>query len=485
MGRAARHLVWISLLLAPTAHAQTLFISEYHEGMTTTNKYIEIFNPTQLTANLNVYGMGIVFNAPTTAGNHEVWYTFPYGSTLAPGATFTLCNPGIDSRYVLACDDTSSTFANFNGDDGICLASGTESSHSVIDCVGDWQGDPGSGWRVCGIAQATRNMGLVRRPTVTSGQAVWGTSAGTNLDDCEWTFVEGDNMNEIGGHVCMSCTGAAAAGDPHLNLANGGSADFRGIDRTYFAFLSAPNLHVNAMTEDRSFYRWGGQLVHGSFVTRLAFTIRSAKTGAVVRASVRANQYASFRQYRAEEDGDECYYSNHTRIELGDVELLQLSGGRFVAHGAGWEIFVNRRRLRKPLAASRAADDAARWFLDFSFNVLDGRPGDVEKFGRSTLGRIAPHGLVGQSFDGSKTSLSGKLDSYGGAREVWTSAQAEGAIEGVHTDYAMRSAFATSYRFGRFDAIEPIAPRNISTLSGVKAAAREGAGSSAGVTDEE
>ena len=72
MGRAARHLVWISLLLAPTAHAQTLFISEYHEGMTTTNKYIEIFNPTQLTANLNVYGMGIVFNAPTTAGNHEV-----------------------------------------------------------------------------------------------------------------------------------------------------------------------------------------------------------------------------------------------------------------------------------------------------------------------------------------------------------------------------------------------------------------------------
>ena len=51
-------------------------------------------------------------------------------------------------------------------------------------------------------------------------------------------------------------------GDPHLNLANGGQADFRGVDKQFFSFLSAPNISVTVMTEDRSFVRWGGQVRH-------------------------------------------------------------------------------------------------------------------------------------------------------------------------------------------------------------------------------
>ena len=51
-------------------------------------------------------------------------------------------------------------------------------------------------------------------------------------------------------------------GDPHLNLANGGQADFRGVDKQIFSFLSAPNVSVSVVTEDRSFVRWGGQVTH-------------------------------------------------------------------------------------------------------------------------------------------------------------------------------------------------------------------------------
>ena len=33
-----------------------------------------------------------------------------------------------------------------NGDDGFMLVQGDETSFVVLDAVGDWNGDPGSGW---------------------------------------------------------------------------------------------------------------------------------------------------------------------------------------------------------------------------------------------------------------------------------------------------------------------------------------------------
>ena len=56
-------------------------------------------------------------------------------------------------------------------------------------------------------------------------------------------------------------------------VAGGGRADFRGQNGTCFAFLSAPKLEVNVMTEARTFKMWreryDGQIVHGSFITRV------------------------------------------------------------------------------------------------------------------------------------------------------------------------------------------------------------------------
>ena len=70
------------------------------------------------------------------------------------------------------------------------------------------------------------------------------------------------------------------------------------------------------------------------------------------------------------------------------------------------------------------------------------------------------HGIVGQSYrDGSVRD--GKQDVYeaeasrvnelGMAPQLTTSAQAEGAIDGVHTDYRLASPFATNWTFSRFD----------------------------------
>ena len=64
-----------------------------------------------------------------------------------------------------------------------------------------------------------------------------------------------------------------------------------------------------------------------------------------------------------------------------------------------------------------------------------------------------PHGLVGQSFDGTDVARHGRLDQYPNLNipgEFTTSAMAEGAIEGVEADSEVAHQYATSDQFGRF-----------------------------------
>ena len=128
---------------------------------------------------------------------------------------------------------------------------------------------------------------------------------------------------------------------------------------------------------------------------------------------------------------------------MGDVAVMQLSGGRTFVRGSGMQLLtIHRRRLMKPVvegSADAVAPSAGwtrlHWFLDTKFDVLDNNPTLVATHGRSTIGTIAPHGIIGQSFDGSMIAVSGKLDDYGDRPEFTTSAQAEGAIEGTAADY--------------------------------------------------
>lgn len=276
--------------------------------------------------------------------------------------------------------------------------------------------------------------------------------------------------------ICKS--NAGSAGDPHLNFASGGSADFRGDDGVVFCFLSAPNIAVNVLTEARDFIRWAGQTVHGSFITSIFLKLRSPVTHAVVRVEVDATQYASFRIYQSD---DVAQFTNRTRLEQDGIAVLQLSGGRTSIKGAGWEVFITRRRLRKPLVKKPLVGDSReRWFLDASYRVLDGDAEAMKMHGSSTVGRIAPHGIIGQSFDGSQVMVSGKHDNYGNGPEFTTSAQAEGAIEGNYKDYIVSSPFSTTFKYNRFDTTQPIAARNVSLLSGDKAPLKSGAGGAAG-----
>merc|ERR1719217_1880202 len=82
---------------------------------------------------------------------------------------------------------------------------------------------------------------------------------------------------------------------------------------------------------------------------------------------------------------------------------------------------------------------------------------------------VAPHGIIGQAYDGDGLAVSGKMDTSK-AGESTTAAQAEGAIEGTWEEYIVATPFATAFKYSRFDATA--APhRDVSKLTGTKNAA--------------
>jgi len=85
---------------------------------------------------------------------------------------------------------------------------------------------------------------------------------------------------------------------------------------------------------------------------------------------------------------------------------------------------------------------------------------------------VAPHGLIGQSYDGDGQPVDGKMDDYS-EQEVTTEAMAEGAIEGSASDYKMGGKWVTEFKFGRFDS--HAAPhRDASKLLGPKPVRKPG-----------
>ena len=167
-----------------------VFFSEYAEG-SSNNKYLEIYNASDETIDLAAYAYPSTANAPDSPGTYEYWNEFDEGASVAPGDVYVICHGSSDDLIQTECDENHTYLSN--GNDGYCLVEGNESSFSIIDCIGDWNGDPGNGWDVAGVNDATKDHTLVRKSTVLSGnQGNWTYSAGTNADDSEWIVYDID-----------------------------------------------------------------------------------------------------------------------------------------------------------------------------------------------------------------------------------------------------------------------------------------------------
>ena len=166
-----------------------LFISEAAEG-SSFNKYFEIANFTGAEVALVDYAFANVSNAVSVVGEHEFWNPiWDASNTVADGDVHVVCHPSADDKILARCDTEFSFFGN--GDDGFKLVKGEEANYTVIDLVGDFQGDPGTAWDVCGVENATKDHTLVKKEGK-EGNDDWTDSRGTDANDCDWIVAEND-----------------------------------------------------------------------------------------------------------------------------------------------------------------------------------------------------------------------------------------------------------------------------------------------------
>jgi plastocyanin len=208
-----------------TTQAQVLFFSEYAEG-SSNNKYFEVYNPTSDTVDLSNYAYPNVSNAPTTPGVYEYWNDFDAGAVVLPNDVYVVAHGSADASILAEADETFTYLSN--GDDGFGLIYGDATSYVVIDWLGNWDGDPGSGWDVAGVTNGTQDHTLVRKCDVISGDTSWTNAAGTDSLNSQWTVYPQNTWTYLGSHVSpcnfvYGCTDSTALNYDTLATVDDGS----------------------------------------------------------------------------------------------------------------------------------------------------------------------------------------------------------------------------------------------------------------------
>ncbi|NQX84609.1 MAG: lamin tail domain-containing protein, partial [Flavobacteriaceae bacterium] len=193
--------------------ATELYFSMYAEG-SSNNKFLEIYNGTGADVDLSNYSISYCNNGCDTTGEFDYPdnVTFASGTTLANGDVYVIAHPSANAEILAEADTTFQYISN--GDDVMALtqAGATANAYTIIDIIGDLQGDPGSGWAVAGVANGTQDKTLTRKSSVCGPNPNELGSFGTNTDDSEWIVGAIDSgVDELGSYTgCVS--------DPALNI---------------------------------------------------------------------------------------------------------------------------------------------------------------------------------------------------------------------------------------------------------------------------
>ena len=247
------------------------------------------------------------------------------------------------------------------------------------------------------------------------------------------------------------CNPTGAFGDPHLAFAHGGKADFRGSHNDYYVFLSSPGYQFAPFFQEIDFIYATPtglkQLVHGSFMTKASWFVLS---GGV--------EY--FLHMRAMYKGElVVLYDNENNGSYKNV--IQL--GPWSKRSFGGDLHIETKMLTVSVTTptwsvnvtSKPIYGLVAPYNDATYESYHGKWEPNQRRLDIAIKGDYPqpdaHGIIGQSYQ-DDTVRNGKLDEYGVERsdvahattDGWlppmtTSAQAEGAIEGVYTDYKLHA----------------------------------------------
>jgi len=170
---------------------QALFFSEHAEG-SSNNKYFEVYNPSDVDVALVDYAF---VNCSNGCDDWEYTNSFAEGAVVAAGSVYSVCHSSYAGDLTL-CNETRTLYHNGDDAQGLMYMPTT----TLLDLYGTVGDDPGSGWEVAGVANATKDHTLVRKSSVTAGNTDWATSAGTNADDSEWVVFDQDTWAYLGSH---------------------------------------------------------------------------------------------------------------------------------------------------------------------------------------------------------------------------------------------------------------------------------------------
>lgn len=185
-----------------------LFFSEYIEG-SSNNKAIEFYNGTGSTLNLDDYAVLTNYNGNSWSGQ----YDFPTGTTLNHGETYLVVNSSAEANMIALADETLSFndkgyMMGYNGDDVRALVKFAPNGDTIIiDQIGRYDLiDPGSGWDVAGVTNATQNHTLIRKPSAGPNYGAWDASAGTDSISSEWFVMPQNDTADLGMHTYNAAT---------------------------------------------------------------------------------------------------------------------------------------------------------------------------------------------------------------------------------------------------------------------------------------
>jgi hypothetical protein len=259
--------------------------------------------------------------------------------------------------------------------------------------------------------------------------------------------------------------GSQMVGDPHALGGHGDMTDIRGKNNTWYNFLSTFNLSL-AVFFILDTYHWHKKVVFGSWMKALAVTATTKKNESLLMLyhveQMPAPLVTAGNKTRTLQGGDSIEMNGVRVACAGDAKTVLLSNG-------AWAIKAKNRFLPyKHMNDMKRRLDLSIW-----------PTGDVDH------DPVAPHGLIGQSYDRDDKKVLGALDDYKiPGKVIVTKAMGEGAIEGIADDYEINGAdpFSTYFKFSRFGRMGIVPPRNVSALSGLVLPAKMGA---AGILNDE